>query len=196
MLQTPPDLIERYRRQGWWSDALITDYLDRWAQEKPDQVAMVSHFHGIDRGDRPGHRPDRDPELPPVLPPGGPHGMDPPGPGGGAAATSGSTASAPAGSSARTGAWRTSGAISWRASCHRAATATPGTWRACWYTSAPMPATWSRATLSSWTVGPWPACRGCLRNAGKAMGRVFLKGSGETSFPKEVSPGGLRRSQT
>ena len=49
MLQTPPELIEQYRRQGWWGDTVITDHLDRWAEEKPDQVALVSHFYTTDR---------------------------------------------------------------------------------------------------------------------------------------------------
>ena len=48
MLQTPPELVERYQRQGWWGSAVVTDYLDRWAVEKPDQVALVSHFYARD----------------------------------------------------------------------------------------------------------------------------------------------------
>ncbi|MDP7509437.1 MAG: AMP-binding protein [Dehalococcoidia bacterium] len=49
MLQTPPELIEHYRRQGWWGDTVITDYLDRWVEAKPDRVALVSHFYTTDR---------------------------------------------------------------------------------------------------------------------------------------------------
>ena len=49
MLQTPPDLVERYRREGSWGDSVVTDYLDRWADEKPDSTAIVSHFHQDDR---------------------------------------------------------------------------------------------------------------------------------------------------
>ncbi|MDP6664032.1 MAG: AMP-binding protein [SAR202 cluster bacterium] len=49
MLQTPQELVERYQREGWWRDIVVTDYLDRWADEKPDQVALVSHFYATDR---------------------------------------------------------------------------------------------------------------------------------------------------
>ena len=45
MLQTPPELVERYRCEGSWGDSVVTDYLDRWADEKPDSTAIVSHFH-------------------------------------------------------------------------------------------------------------------------------------------------------
>lgn len=45
MLQTPPELVERYRTLGWWGDSVVTDYLDRWADEAPDRTALVSHFY-------------------------------------------------------------------------------------------------------------------------------------------------------
>ncbi|MDP6455059.1 MAG: AMP-binding protein [SAR202 cluster bacterium] len=48
MLQTPSELVERYQREEWWGDMVVTDYLDRWADEKPDQVALVSHFYATD----------------------------------------------------------------------------------------------------------------------------------------------------
>ena len=49
MLQTPQELVERYQREGWWRDTVITDYLDRWADEKPDRVALVSHSYAHDQ---------------------------------------------------------------------------------------------------------------------------------------------------
>ena len=49
MLQTPPKLVDLYRRDGWWGDKVVTDYLDQWANEKPDKVALVSHFYTTDQ---------------------------------------------------------------------------------------------------------------------------------------------------
>ncbi len=49
MLQTPPDLVERYRSGGWWGNSVVTDHLDRWASQKPDADAIVSHFYADDR---------------------------------------------------------------------------------------------------------------------------------------------------
>jgi cyclohexanecarboxylate-CoA ligase len=51
MLQTPPELVERYRNLGWWGDSVVTDYLDRWADETPDRIALVSHFYADDRAE-------------------------------------------------------------------------------------------------------------------------------------------------
>ena len=51
MLQTPPELVERYRSLGLWGDSVVTDYLDRWADETPDRIALVSHFYADDRAE-------------------------------------------------------------------------------------------------------------------------------------------------
>ncbi|MDA1348632.1 MAG: AMP-binding protein [Chloroflexi bacterium] len=51
MLQTPPELVERYRSLGWWGDSVVTDYLDRWTDETPDRIALVSHFYADDRAE-------------------------------------------------------------------------------------------------------------------------------------------------
>jgi len=35
--------IEAMRRFGFWPDHVLTDFLDRWATERPEQVAVVDH---------------------------------------------------------------------------------------------------------------------------------------------------------
>ena len=49
MLQTPPKLVEKYKDSGWWGESIVTDCLDRWVNEIPDHVAIVSHFYLNDR---------------------------------------------------------------------------------------------------------------------------------------------------
>ena len=38
-----PDRLEREQRRGIWPNKVVSDYLDRWLADRPEQTAIVSY---------------------------------------------------------------------------------------------------------------------------------------------------------
>ncbi|HEX2172040.1 MAG TPA: AMP-binding protein, partial [Dehalococcoidia bacterium] len=42
-IQIDPDRLREAAEKKWWKNEVITDHLDRWAADRPDLVAIISH---------------------------------------------------------------------------------------------------------------------------------------------------------
>ena len=41
--QVDPERLREATEKGWWKNEVVTDYLDRWADDRPDQAAIIAH---------------------------------------------------------------------------------------------------------------------------------------------------------